>query len=325
MKLDYPGNKASVLYGFDGNPDIKVAEASDVRKSDIRNDGDSANDIYNVADVASKIDDNGAGDIVAVYMYDDDMGEKIGLKGGATVAITGGSVVVGNQTEISVTLPTDDKNLGDDAYVEVVKTENNKETVVVSKVVVKNGEKYNLDTSKLAVGDYTIKLYGYNVSDKTYEVLKEEKLTIKDKAAATTVEFTDKDGNPTAPSTTDTTLFFHVKDADGVVVKEIDTTQVEVYRNDVQETDAVVAKSTNSSKGVYTIKLKTPVGNDRIDVRYGTATGGDQLEASVAENPTALEETQGVNDQDSNCYSEECKRKRSEDLALRHKACRCDN
>ncbi|MFR4977403.1 MAG: S-layer homology domain-containing protein, partial [Butyricicoccus sp.] len=34
--------KASVVDGFDGNPDIKVAEASDVRKSDIRNDGDSA-------------------------------------------------------------------------------------------------------------------------------------------------------------------------------------------------------------------------------------------------------------------------------------------
>ena len=291
----YAGSKASVLDGFDGNPDIKVAEASDVRKSDIRNDGDSANDIYNVADVASKIDDNGAGDIVAVYMYDDDMGEKIGLKGGATVAITGGSVVVGNQTEISVTLPTDDKNLGDDAYVEVVKTENNKETVVVSKVVVKNGEKYNLDTSKLAVGDYTIKLYGYNVSDKTYEVLKEEKLTIKDKAAATTVEFVDVNGKPVAkPDVNAKTLFFQVKDADGVVVKEIDTKQVEVYRNNVQETDAVVAKSTNSSNGVYTITLKTPVGNDRIHVRYGAATGEQELTASVTVEPTSYEATQNV-------------------------------
>ena len=277
----YAGSKASVLDGFDGNPDIKVAEASDVRKSDIRNDGDSANDIYNVADVASKIDDNGAGDIVAVYMYDDDMGEKIGLKGGATVAITGGSVVVGNQTEISVTLPTDDKNLGDDAYVEVVKTENNKETVVVSKVVVKNGEKYNLDTSKLAVGDYTIKLYGYNVSDKTYEVLKEEKLTIKDKAAATTIKFTDKDGNPTTPSTTATTLFFHVLDADQKVVTDVDLAQVKVYRNNVEEVDAVVAGSINSSKGVYTIQLKRAIGNDDIQVRYGTAAGGEQLQATI--------------------------------------------
>ena len=246
MKLDYPGNKASVVYGFDGNPDIKAAEASDVRKSDIRNDGDSANDIYNVADVASKIDDNGAGDIVAVYMYDDDMGEKIGLdeNNKSQVVITGGnSVVVGNQTEITVTLPTDDKNLGE-AYVEVVKTENNKETVVVEKVTVKNGDKINLDTSKLAVGDYKIKLYGYNVSDKTYEVLKEEKLTIKDKAAATTVEFVDVNGKPVAkPDVNAKTLFFQVKDADGVVVKEIDTKQVEVYRNDVQETDAVVALS----------------------------------------------------------------------------------
>lgn len=277
----YAGSKASVVDGFDGNPDIKAAEASDVRKSDIRNDGDSANDIYNVADVASKIDDKGEGDIVAVYMYDDDMGEKIGLKAGAAVAITGGSVVVGNQTEITVTLPTDDKNLGD-AYVEVVKTDaDGKETVVVEKVTVKNGEKYNLDTSKLTVGDYKIKLYGYNVSDKTYEVLKEEKLTIKDKAAATTVEFTDAAGTPTTPKATDTTLFFRVLDADQNVVTDVDLAQVKVYRNNVEEVDAVVAGSINSSKGVYTIQLKRAIGTDDIQVRYGTAAGGEQLQATI--------------------------------------------
>ena len=73
---------------------MTAAEASDVRKSDIRNDGDSANDIYNVADVASKIDDNGAGDIVAVYMYDDDMGEKISIKG-VSIALTANTITVG--------------------------------------------------------------------------------------------------------------------------------------------------------------------------------------------------------------------------------------
>ena len=284
----YAGSKASVVDGFDGNPDIKAAEASDVRKSDIRNDGDSANDIYNVADVASKIDDKGEGDIVAVYMYDDDMGEKIGLKDGAAVAITGGSVVVGNQTEITVTLPTDDKNLGD-AYVEVVKTDaDGKETVVVEKVTVKNGEKYNLDTSKLTVGDYKIKLYGYNVSDKTYEVLKEEKLTIKDKAAATTVEFTDAAGTPTTPSTTATTLFFRVLDADQKVVTDIDPKQVKVYRNNAQEVSAVVGESMNSDKGVYSLTLAKPMGNDRIDIRYGTATGGEQLEARIELAPSTV-------------------------------------
>ncbi len=333
----YAGSKASVLDGFDGNPDIKAAEASDVRKSDIRDDGDSANDIYNVADVASKIDDNGAGDIVAVYMYDDDMGEKIGLdeNNKSQVVITGGnSVVVGNQTEITVTLPTDDKNLGE-AYVEVVKTENNKETVVVEKVTVKNGDKinldtsklavgdykiklygynvsdktyevlkeekltikdkaaattveFNLDTSKLAVGDYKIKLYGYNVSDKTYEVLKEEKLTIKDKAAATTVEFTDATGTPTTPSTTATTLFFRVLDADQKVVTDIDPKQVKVYRNNAQEVSAVVGESTNSDKGVYSLTLAKPMGNDRIDIRYGTATGGEQLEARIELTPSTV-------------------------------------
>ncbi|MBS5150708.1 MAG: S-layer homology domain-containing protein, partial [Butyricicoccus pullicaecorum] len=33
----YAGTKATVVDGFDGNPDVKAAEASDVRKSDIRN------------------------------------------------------------------------------------------------------------------------------------------------------------------------------------------------------------------------------------------------------------------------------------------------
>ena len=115
----YAGTKATVVDGFDGNPDVKAAEASDVRKSDIRNDGDSANDIYNVADVASKIADDGAGDIVAVYMYDDDMGEKISING-ANVVLTDANITVGQDAEVTVTLPNDNNLDKSKVYVQVV-------------------------------------------------------------------------------------------------------------------------------------------------------------------------------------------------------------
>ncbi len=73
---EYASKAMSILNGFDGNPTVKVGEASDVQKSEIRNDN-KANDLYNVADVASKIDKNGEGDIVAVYAYGKYMGEDM--------------------------------------------------------------------------------------------------------------------------------------------------------------------------------------------------------------------------------------------------------
>ena len=71
----------TIFTNFDGNPDITAAEAADVQVSDIRNDSDSANDIYYVADVASKVDADNEGDIVAVYMFEDEMAETISLDG----------------------------------------------------------------------------------------------------------------------------------------------------------------------------------------------------------------------------------------------------
>ena len=49
----------------------------------------------------------------------------------------------------------------------------------------------------------------------------------------------------------------------------------------MEEVDAVVAGSINSSKGVYTIQLKRAIGTDDIQVRYGTAAGGEQLQATI--------------------------------------------
>ena len=75
----------TIFTNFDGNPDITAAEAADVQVSGIRNDSDSANDIYYVADVASKVDVDNEGDIVAVYMFEDEMAETISLDGTLTV------------------------------------------------------------------------------------------------------------------------------------------------------------------------------------------------------------------------------------------------
>ena len=171
----YAGTKATVVDGFDGNPDVKAAEASDVRKSDIRNDGDSANDIYNVADVASKIADDGAGDIVAVYMYDDDMGEKISING-ANVVLTDANITVGQDAEVTVTLPNDNNLDKSKVYVQVVDKDGK---VVVSKTnVTEDTQKIILDTKALKEGTYTVQLFGYNKTDKNDELLASATLTV---------------------------------------------------------------------------------------------------------------------------------------------------
>ena len=62
---DYKNNPLEITSGFDGNPDVKTAEASDVQTSVIRNSNDTRDDAYYVADIAAKID----GDVVAMFMF----------------------------------------------------------------------------------------------------------------------------------------------------------------------------------------------------------------------------------------------------------------
>ena len=180
---DYEGGKALAILGdmnkdntkptnFDGNPDIKTAEASDIKVSDIRNDDDAANDLYYVADIASKIDDNGEGDVVAVYMFDDEMGEVISLTTGTTISSIGDVVEGTSSTDITATL-TGDENLDKSKlYADVVNNGTGKK--VLSDVKVKANGEATLDTSKLEVGTYTVKLYGYNSAIKEYEELDTE-------------------------------------------------------------------------------------------------------------------------------------------------------
>ena len=141
---------------FYGNPDINVAEAADMEVSDIRNDDANADDRYVVADIASKIGTDG--DVVAVYMFEDEMKEAISLKSGAKVDVT--NIVVGEKAVVNVTLPEDDNLDTDRVYVEVDGR----------KFDVKDGAN-PLDLGLTKTGTYTIDLYGYNTANKKYEKL----------------------------------------------------------------------------------------------------------------------------------------------------------
>ena len=158
---------------FDGNPDISVAEASDLQVSDIRNDADSANDTYYVADIASKIADDGKGDVTAVYMFEDDMDEVINFNGSASVAAT--NVKVGEKTTVKVTLADDDNIDKSKLYVDVVDA---KGKVVLSEVKVSVNKDTEVDTSKLEAGTYTVKLYGYNDANKEYQFLEDTQFVV---------------------------------------------------------------------------------------------------------------------------------------------------
>ncbi len=173
----YEGKALAILEGWDTtatfartnftkNPDIKVAEASDIKVSDIRNDADSANDLYYVADIASKIDDNGKGDVTAVYMFKDDMDEIISRQG--IVALTASQVKVGEKTTVNVDFVRPDSNIDmGKLYIDVVDQDGEK---VLSDVKVSEGDN-TVDTSKLDAGTYTVKLYGYNTANKDYQLL----------------------------------------------------------------------------------------------------------------------------------------------------------
>ena len=266
--------KASVVDGFDGNPDIKVAEASDVRKSDIRNDGDSANDIYNVADVASKIDDNGAGDIVAVYMYDDDMGEKISIKG-VSIALTANTITVGqDKVEVEVKLGTTvDSNLDvKNMYVQVVDKDGK---VVVEKTNVTDAaQKLVLNTKDLKEGTYTVQLFGYNKTDKNHELIASAPLTVgaAKTYAVTGVEWV-KDANGTEVSTkpyiqagTDSSFYVKLTSTENVASLTAKDLEVRVKDQPVSEQDIEVSKAAGNSVFKIIIKNKTINNGDQVAV-----------------------------------------------------------
>ena len=165
---------------FDGNPDIKTAEKSDVQVSNIRNDDDAANDLYYVADIASKIADDGKGDVVAVYMFEDELDEADGAsvdvkdiqlsKDGSDV--TGTATIKGNVTVDSVKVFDGNTEVTDGSVSATVSGSTVKVTV----------------KGTAATKTYTLKLYdrkGNVVGTDTFEVLAKADSTLGDTKAGT--------------------------------------------------------------------------------------------------------------------------------------------
>ena len=268
---DYEGGKALAILGdmnkdktkptnFDGNPDIKTAEASDIKVSDIRNDDDAANDLYYVADIASKIDDNGEGDVVAVYMFDDEMEEAISYEGKATVSAK--DVKVGEKTTVNVDFTKLDNNIDKSKlYVDIV---NAKDKVVLSEVKVSAEKATEVDTSKLDAGTYTVKLYGYNTANKDYQFLNADKDFVVSKLGVA------GDVNELkAEKKDDTTVEVTVTDKDNKRVEDLKASDFTV-KVDGAVMDASEYKVTDLTNGVYQIRaLKNGFTGDKVVVSVG--------------------------------------------------------
>ncbi len=168
---------------FDGNPDIKAAEASDLQASDIRNDADSANDLYYVADIASEIDDAGKGDVTAVYMFEDEMDEADGAS-----ANVGDIQLQKDDADVSVSAKITGNVTVDSAK---VFAGNNEVTDGTVKATV-SGDTVKVTATKDAVArTYTLKLYDRKdkvVGTDTFEVLAKAGNTLVDSKVVKTTD-----------------------------------------------------------------------------------------------------------------------------------------
>ena len=253
---------------FDGNPDIKVAEASDLQVSEIHGDKDSANDTYYVADIASKIADDGKGDVTAVYMFEDDMDEVINFNGSASVAAT--DVKVGEKTTITVTLADDDNIDKSKLYVDIV---NDKDKTVLSEVKVSANKTTEVDTSKLAEGTYTVKLYGYNTANRADEELASDTFEVKTSDVTTlyvesndlTIKNGTSEGSVVIKTNSDIT------GADAASVKILDKNGVDVTKDFTLSKDLTGAGTITiqggTKAGTYTAKV-TKAGYNFNDVTF---------------------------------------------------------
>ncbi|MFQ6831020.1 S-layer homology domain-containing protein [Butyricicoccus pullicaecorum] len=256
---DYAGKAASVLAGFNVSPKIDVATSSDVEVSEVRNDAEAANDIYYVADVASKIDDNGKGDVTAVYMFEDEMKESIALDAGAAVDVK--DIVVGEKAVVNVTLPDDDNLDTDRVYVEVDG----------KKFDVKDGA--NTIDLGLKAGTYTIKLYGYNTANKADEELASDTFEVKTSDVTTlyvesndlTIKNGTSEGSVVIKTNSDIT------GADAASVKILDKNGVDVTdKFDVTPNlngDGTITIKGGDKAGTYTAKV-TKAGYNFNDVTF---------------------------------------------------------
>ncbi|MDY2969538.1 MAG: S-layer homology domain-containing protein [Butyricicoccus pullicaecorum] len=274
----YEGKALSILESenasrtnFDGNPDISVAEASDVEVSNIHNDADAANDTYYVADIASKIADDGKGDVVAVYMFEDDMDEVISLQG--SVVVTASQVKVGEKTTVNVDFVRADSNIDmGKLYIDVVDKDGEK---VLDEVKVSEGDN-TVDTSKLAAGEYRVKLYGYNTANKADQLLQETRLVVSKLGVAGDVNaltLTQLDAK---------TVEVKATDKSGNAVEDLKSADFAVKVN-----GALMAASeytvTDMGKGVYQIRANEAFESNAKVVVTVAAVDSDDVVVNPAE------------------------------------------
>ena len=132
-------------------------------------------------------------------MYDDDMGEKISIKGAKVELANSGTITVGQENlDVTVTLPKDENLDTSKVYVQVVDKDGK---VVISKTNVTDAaQKLVLNTKDLKEGTYTVQLFGYNKTDKNDDLLAEATLTVGAKVqhTVTKVEWADAKGSVVA-------------------------------------------------------------------------------------------------------------------------------
>ena len=233
------------------------------------------------------VDGSGNGDKQNAYISKD--GKSFDIK------VTTGTPVT--RAAVEAKLTANNVDVYDDGVRLTVKSVTEKSaniyTITVEQVI-DAGSK--LKVSVVAGGD--VQINGQTAGNVMDEAPNTE--VLPDTSAVDKVEFVDITGETKAPLTSDTTEFyFQIKDAKDQVIKNVDLTKVEVYRNNSIDKDAVVAKSINSdSKGVYAVTLKNPVGYDKITIRYEGKEMGEKPEASIVLGKDALTAVNGITNLD---------------------------
>ena len=272
---DYEKALLTASAGFDGTPDIEVSDKASMLTASINNEYTS--DTYYVSDIAF----NGDGDIVAMFNFDEDMGEKAGLSGSVTLGDA--TVAVGAKAEMTVADLDSAKNLDTDKLRVDVLNKDNKVVIDDQAVTVKNG-KFTVDTSALAAGDYTVEFYGYNTEDKEYQLVDTAKLTVLAEdvvsGSVSALKAMNADGEELMGSTAvaeNGAVYFQPQDKNGNAV-DMDASQLKVMKNGAVDTAYTITRDGDSYKvtttgGVQAGTLNIAIGNSKtLTLTVGTAS-----------------------------------------------------
>ena len=272
---NYKNTQMAISSGFEATPDIEVSDKASMLTASINNEYTS--DTYYVSDIAF----NGDGDIVAMFNFDEDMGEKAGLSGSVTLGDA--TVAVGAKAEMTVADLDSAKNLDTDKLRVDVLNKDNKVVIDDQAVTVKNG-KFTVDTSALAAGDYTVEFYGYNTEDKEYQLVDTAKLTVLAEdvvsGSVSALKAMNADGEELMGSTAvaeNGAVYFQPQDKNGNAV-DMDASQLKVMKNGAVDTAYTITRDGDSYKvtttgGVQAGTLNIAIGNSKtLTLTVGTAS-----------------------------------------------------